>query len=29
LTWHGRVAERRFRLRSINIHATDPKEQRS
>jgi proteasome lid subunit RPN8/RPN11 len=29
LTWHGRVAERRPRLRSINIHATDPKEQRS
>jgi integrative and conjugative element protein (TIGR02256 family) len=28
LTWHGRVAERRSRLRSIKIHAANPKEQR-
>ncbi len=27
LTWHGRVAERRLRLRTTRLHTTDPKEQ--
>lgn len=27
LTWHGRVAERRSRLRPIQLHSTQPREQ--